>query len=321
MRQQHHALKPATPGTEHWLTSLHFGAPGRGPKAFIQASLHADEVPGMLVAWHLRRLLAELQNAGRLLGEVVLVPAANPPGLSQFVLRGHQGRFDLASGENFNRGYADLTDSVAQALAGGPVDVPRVRAALRDAVAALPAPTLLASLRKTLFALAVDADIVLDLHCDGEALLHGYTTPGCWPQAELLAACMGWHVALLAERSGGDPFDEACSMVWPQLARGWASRCRRPAWPSPSNCAAKPTSTTRRLPPTPRPSCSSCTSVAWCRARPRRRRRRAAVHCRWPGPCPCRRRTAAWWCLPARRAPRCSRATCWPRSSTPSRRT
>lgn len=218
MRQQHHALKPATPGTEHWLTSLHFGAPGRGPKAFIQASLHADEVPGMLVAWHLRRQLAELQNAGRLLGEVVLVPAANPPGLSQFVLRGHQGRFDLASGENFNRGYADLTDSVAQALAGGPVDVPRVRAALRDAVAALPAPTLLASLRKTLFALAVDADIVLDLHCDGEALLHGYTTPGCWPQAELLAACMGWHVALLAERSGGDPFDEACSMVWPQLA-------------------------------------------------------------------------------------------------------
>ena len=38
-----------------------------------------------------------------------------------------------------------------------------------------------------LFGLAVDADIVLDLHCDGEALLHLYTTPGCWPQAALLA--------------------------------------------------------------------------------------------------------------------------------------
>lgn len=224
MTAVHHTLLGATPGTTHQLISLHYGTPGAGPKAMIQASLHADEVPGMLVAHHLRRRLDALLAAGRVRGEVVLVPAANPVGLGQWLLRGFQGRFDLASGENFNRHYADLTEAVAAAVQGrlgadSRANVALVRAALREAVAALPADSTLQSLRKTLFGLAVDADIVLDLHCDGEALLHFYTTPGCWPQAELLARCIGARAVLLAERSGGDPFDEACSMLWPQLAQ------------------------------------------------------------------------------------------------------
>lgn len=220
----HHTLLSPAPGTTHQLVSLHYGTPGAGPKAVVQASLHADEVPGMLVAHHLRQQLDALQAQGRVRGEVVLVPAANPIGLGQWLLRGFQGRFDLASGENFNRHYADLTDTVARAVADrlgadATTNVALVRSALRDAVAALPASSTLESLRKTLFGLAVDADIVLDLHCDGEALLHLYTTPGCWPQAALLARCIGARAALLAERSGGDPFDEACSMLWPQLAQ------------------------------------------------------------------------------------------------------
>jgi predicted deacylase len=219
----HHPLLSATPGTKQELLSLHYGTPGAGPKVMVQASLHADEVPGMLVAHHLRQRLDALQAQGRISGEVVLVPMANPIGVGQWLLRGFQGRFDLASGENFNRHYADLTDAVARAVAGRLGDdeaanVALVRVALRDAVAALPVATALESLRKTLFGLAIDADIVLDLHCDGEALLHFYTTPGCWPQAELLARCIGAEAALLATRSGGDPFDEACSMPWPQLA-------------------------------------------------------------------------------------------------------
>lgn len=238
MTPRHHPLLPAVPGTTQALTSLHYGTPGRGPKAVIQASLHADEVPGMLVAHHLRGRLAALEAEGRLRGEIVLVPAANPIGLGQWLLRGWQGRFDLASGENFNRHYADLTEAVAAAVGGrlgadAAANVALVRAALRDAVAALPAASALDSLRKTLFGLAVDADIVLDLHCDGEAVLHLYTTPQCWPEAELLARCLGAEAALLAPRSGGDPFDEACSMVWPQLAERLGA-----ATPLPQACLA-----------------------------------------------------------------------------------
>jgi len=218
-----HPLLPAVPGTQQELVSLHYGTPGRGLKVSIQASLHADEVPGMLVAQHLRQRLAVLEAAGRIQGEIVLVPAANPMGLNQWHLRGLQGRFEFHSGENFNRHYADLAATVAERLAGqlgadARHNVALVRSALREAVAALPTRSSLASLRKILLGLAIDADIVLDLHCDGEAVLHFYTAEALWPEAQLLGRCLGAELALLANASGDDPFDEACSMVWAKLA-------------------------------------------------------------------------------------------------------
>lgn len=239
MKQTRHTLIPAAPGAQHELVSLHYGPQGPGLlKATIQASLHADEVPGMLVAHHLRGLLATLEADGRLQGEVVLIPAANPLGMNQRLLHGAVGRFDLFSGENFNRNYANLVDAVAQATTGrlGPDaarNVAVVRAALREAVSALPAINALESLRRTLLGLAIDADVVLDLHCDGEALMHLYTTTPLWPQAQTLAHCIGAQLALLADRSGGDPFDEACSMVWPELAARVG-----PDFPLPPACLA-----------------------------------------------------------------------------------
>jgi uncharacterized protein len=239
MRTESHLLLPATPGSRHELISLHFGQPGAGPKVYIQASLHADEVPGMLVAHHLRSRLAALDAAGQVTGEVVLVPAANPLGLGQWMLRSLQGRFEWGSGENFNRHFADLTQAVIDRCgdrlgSDAGVNVALVRTALRDAVAQLPASTPLDDLRRTLLGMAIDADVVLDLHCDGEALLHLYSTHAGWKAGgELLTRCLGAEVALLAGRSGGDPFDEACSMLWPDLAERLG-----PSKPLPPSCLA-----------------------------------------------------------------------------------
>lgn len=239
MRTVNHPLPSGTPGTRHELVSLHYGTPGSGPKVYLQASLHADEVPGMLVAHHLRHRLAALDAEGRVCGEVVLVPAANPLGLAQWLLRAPQGRFDAVTGENFNRQFTDLAPAVlarcgAELGGDAAANQARVRAALREAAGALNAVTPLEALRKTLLTLAIDADVVLDLHCDGEALLHLYTTPGTWAsEGALLARCIGSEVALLAEHSGGEPFDEACSMVWPDIA------ARLPAGvPLPAGCMA-----------------------------------------------------------------------------------
>ena len=238
MKTVHHTLIQDTPGDQLQLVSLHFGEPGRGPKVAIQASLHADEVPGMLVAHHLRQRLLELEAQGQLLGEVVLVPMANPLGLRQWGLRGFQGRFDMNSGENFNRRYADLCAPVVAAVRDkvGPdaqANVALVRQALREAVQALQPANALEHLRQTLLGLAIDADAVLDLHCDGVAVMHLYTTPATWPQAEVLARCIGARVALLAEHSGGEPFDEACSQVWVDMAEALG-----PEVPLPPACMA-----------------------------------------------------------------------------------
>ena len=116
MIERRHPLLSPTPGTSRELVSLHYGPAGTGRKAVLQASLHADEVPGLLVAHHLRRRLGEIEAQGALLGEIALVPFANPVGLSQWVLGSHEGRFDLASGENFNRLYADLAPRAAEIL-------------------------------------------------------------------------------------------------------------------------------------------------------------------------------------------------------------
>jgi predicted deacylase len=242
MIERRHALLPATPGTTRELTSLHYGPPGTGRKACLQASLHADEVPALLVAHHLRRRLAELEARGALRGEIVLVPYANPVGLSQWVLQGHQGRFELGSGENFNRHYADLAPRAAELLAdrmarGAPLDVAAVRAALREGCAALPAETELQSLRRTLLGLAIDADVVLDLHCDNEAVLHLYTAPDLWPEVEPLARLTGSRAVLLADDSGDAPFDEACSTVWRRVAAALSQRLGR-AVELPSACVA-----------------------------------------------------------------------------------
>ena len=226
---QRHVLLSPTPGTTRDLLSLHYGPADTGRKVLIQASLHADEVPGLLVAHHLRRRLAELEARGALQGEVVLVPFANPVGLSQWVLAAHEGRFDLASGENFNRLYADLAPRAAELLeprvrSGAPVGVAEARAALRQACAELKVTTELQSLRRTLLGLAIDADVVLDLHCDNEAVLHLYTLPALWPEVEPLARLTGSRAVLVADLSGDEPFDEACSAVWQRLGAALTAR-------------------------------------------------------------------------------------------------
>jgi len=233
MLEQRHPLLSSSPGTTRELLSLHYGPSGTGRKAVIQASLHADEVPGLLVAHHLRRQLAQLEAAGMLRGEIVLVPFANPIGLAQRMMQAHLGRFDFASGHNFNRHYADLVPRACELLeaelpGGAAPSVAIVRDALRRACAEVHIESELESLRKVLLGLAIDADVVLDLHCDNEAVLHLYTSTPSWPDVEPLARLLGARAVLTTTMSGDDPFDEACSMVWPRIAEELGQRLGRP---------------------------------------------------------------------------------------------
>ena len=244
MQTRHHPLPSPSLGTRRELQSFHFGHAGTGQKAYIQAALHADELPGMLVAWHLKRRLQELDAAGQLAGEVIVVPVANPLGLDQTVQHAPHGRFDLASGENFNRHYprlaAEVFDEVRDRLGAEPAaNVHLIRTALRRQLAALQPATELAALRRELMLLACDADVVLDLHCDAEAVLHLFTGTPLWPQCEPLARYLGAQTTLLATESGDNPFDEALSQTWwllDELARDHAAARRLPPPPIPPAC-------------------------------------------------------------------------------------
>ncbi len=223
MQRIDHPLLSPSLGSHKSVTSFHFGQPGIGHKVYIQASLHAEELPGMLVAHHLRAQLEAAESAGLLHGEVVLVPVANPIGLAQRLDHKPMGRFELDTSENFNRHYPDLAAEVFSAVQNqlgddAPANVKRVRQAIGDYLTQWTPTTELQSLRRTLLQLSFDADYMLDLHCDCEGVLHFYTEEPCWPQLAPLAHFLGAQAILLAKNSGNRPIDECLSSAWWQLA-------------------------------------------------------------------------------------------------------
>ena len=229
MRHQQHDLIAPVPGTARQIHSFHFGPEQAQSKVYIQSSLHADELPGMLVAWHLKARLAQLAATGRVRSEIVLVPVANPVGLEQVLMDVPLGRYELESGQNFNRLFVDLSDAVGdqvEDLLGSYLqhNARLIRTALFAALAAQTASTQLQSQRLVLQRLACDADVVLDLHCDFEAVAHLYTTPEAWPQVEPLARYLGSEANLLATDSGGQSFDECFTLVWWQLQQRFGER-------------------------------------------------------------------------------------------------
>jgi predicted deacylase len=220
------------------LTTFHFGTPGARPKVYIQASLHADEVPAMLVAHTLRQQLEQLDQEGKIPGEIVLVPSANPIGLSQVVHGAPFGRFDLSTGVNFNRSYKHVADDLKTSLAGklGPDAQANIALVREHALASLDSwipKDATGELKKLLLTMAIDADIVFDLHCDNEAVLHLYTGTPLAEQVQPLSRLMGAYALLTARESGGDPFDEACSRLWWDLSSHFG-----PDIPLPPSCMA-----------------------------------------------------------------------------------
>ncbi len=223
MQRTDHTLLSNSLGSKRTLTSFHYGTPGARPKVYIQASLHAEELPGMLAAHHLRPLLEAADRAGTLVGEVILVPMANPIGLAQRMDHKPMGRFDLDSSENFNRHYPDfakvIDPAVLDTLGTDPQqNVTLVRNAISHYLVNWKPKTELESLRRQLLTLAHDADFVLDLHCDCEGVVHFYTEEACWEPMEPLAHLLSSRAILLAKSCGGASFDECLSSVWWQLA-------------------------------------------------------------------------------------------------------
>ncbi len=216
------ALLPSSPGTARHIAIHRYGGTGDGPKVYVQASLHANELPAMLVAQHLIGLLDEAETAGRITGEIVVVPVANPIGLGQGVDGVHLGRYELATGRNFNRGFFDHAEALAERVkdrlgadaAGNVCLIRREWAAL---VAERAPGSELASLRQHLMSRALAADIVLDLHSADDALMHLYFGAARWPDGADLSAELGSVATLLAADSGGEPFDEVFGNIWAKL--------------------------------------------------------------------------------------------------------
>ena len=235
MQTRQHELLAAVPGTTRFIHSFHYGPADAEGKVYIQSSLHADELPGMLVLWHLKRRLAELEAAGRLRRPIVLVPMANPLGLEQVLMDVPQGRFDNDSRENFNRFFVDVSRQVGDSVEAQLTDdvdnnLRLIRSTLVRVMASQVPTTPLQSLRLVLQTLACDAEVVLDLHCDFEAVQHLYLSPEAWNRVEPLARYLGARACFMAEEAGGRSFDECFTLFWSQLRARFPGRLAQPGF-------------------------------------------------------------------------------------------
>lgn len=167
-----------------------------GPQVYMQAALHADELPGTAVAHFLCELLRKAEADGELTANVTIVPQANPVGLGQFSSGHIQGRFDLASQVNFNRDFDLISFADRNTL-----------------LEEIENQTAVTQLKKRLLYMALQADIVVDLHCDDESLLYSYLAGEFWPDAQDFAACMKLQSVFVSD-GHSTAFEEAVAYAW-----------------------------------------------------------------------------------------------------------
>jgi len=219
-------LPPMTPGSGGRHVVVHrFGKPGARPKVYLQAAVHANELPGAMALHHLMPRLLRADAAGRVVGEVVVVPTVNPIGLAQLVGNDHLGRYDWLGRDNFNRQWPDLAPAVTERVgarlgADAAANVARVREAALQVLGAMRPLNELQTLRVEVLKLSIDADVVLDLHCDLDALLHLFISRRDWPgAAEALAADLGAEATLVNDPyPQGSTFSAANGALWARLA-------------------------------------------------------------------------------------------------------
>ena len=207
-----------TAGTLYNLSYYHFIPDNKGeyPKIFLQAGLHADEQPGTLILHYLLEMLERADKSGQLNAEFIVFPMVNPIGLAQISNHHHSGRFDFSTGLNFNRNWPDLATCILnderQTLQKLTQDRRKnkniIISIARSWIANQTPVTALEKLRFEIMKIAIECDVVLDLHCDVDATNHIYIVPQLMPEYQDLANWMGSKVTLTAENSGGGSFDE-----------------------------------------------------------------------------------------------------------------
>ncbi|MEK7654951.1 MAG: succinylglutamate desuccinylase/aspartoacylase family protein [Pseudomonadota bacterium] len=179
---------------------------GEGPSVFIQAGIHGQEYMGYGVAL----CLIEHFKNNPPTGKVTIVPKANPYGMNVKMGDTTYGRFDPTTGANWNRNYANwLKNPEAFTRAHQSKSWPQVKEALRiEAQKALTSTNPQSYQNKLAYQLqnlAVQHDILLDLHCDGISLPYIY----CQDYALDYARQLKFDYHLTARRHFKESFDDA----------------------------------------------------------------------------------------------------------------
>lgn len=216
-----------SPGVHRLLKIHRFGTPGTGPKIYMQAALHADEWPGLLALQHLIARLIEIDQSESIRGEIVIVPFANPIGMDQKLNGVVLGRHSFSAEGNYNRHWPDLSAVALKQAAEHPAcSAAEIKRAMVNAAETLPQATPLDQLKSILLQHSIDADVVFDIHCDSDALMHVYCSHHHREETAELASDMGCPVVILEDDPDGNAFDATHVKPWLALqSAGYPVAC------------------------------------------------------------------------------------------------
>jgi uncharacterized protein len=225
-----------TNATGQAMTAPVFWCHGRNPRplAYIQANVHGAELQGNAAILALFDQLEKEPPRGSL----ILVPRVNPVAANQAVGDYVSGVFDFASGLNFNRGYINLTGP-SRGSSACYVDVDAFAAVHRDATLAEIRDGFREALKAALAAvrdsvgpwgmearlefalaiqeLAIEADVVLDLHTGDRAPRYVYAPEG----ATAATRAFGIPFVLEVPPRFAGALDEASFVPWNDLSEAF----------------------------------------------------------------------------------------------------
>jgi predicted deacylase len=185
------------------------GKTPKAKKAYLQSSIHGAEHQGNTLIHH----LIEFLKKNPPLGDVTLVPICNPVGLDHKSGEYTDGRYETATGENWNRAYlvpnldylkgrhsvSELKTEMLKPIRK------KLKSRLRFAE----------KLALTLQEMAMQADIVLDLHNANVSLPYVYAAESTLKDAVYLGF---QHIISIPAVFGGS-LDEAISAPWMKLQK------------------------------------------------------------------------------------------------------
>ncbi|MCF6768297.1 succinylglutamate desuccinylase/aspartoacylase family protein [Thiotrichales bacterium 19S11-10] len=199
------------------------GSSQEAPSVYIQASMHADEIQGNAVIFE----LLEQFSSNQPLGDITIIPQCNPTGAASRVGSAHQGRFDPMNGDNWNR-YYFYPKIDYNAFANEHINSTQAeyKKAFREILCeqllkALDKPYLLTRAQFMAYQLqlfAYQADLVLDLHTDAEAINYLYSPS----YAKDSAAYFQYSDVILMDNEFGGALDEASFSPWWHLQKAFA---------------------------------------------------------------------------------------------------
>ncbi|QDP03032.1 succinylglutamate desuccinylase/aspartoacylase family protein [Thalassotalea sp. PS06] len=202
---------------------------GTGPSVYIQANIHGAEVQGNAVIYQ----LLELLQKQTLLGDITLVPYANPVGCNHKNGEYTLGRFDPITGVNWNRMYHFNDELAKQFVEQYPdTDVDTIRSEFRrwmldDIDEQLDHNIFgLTTGRRIAYQLqrmALQADLVLDLHTGPISSKHLY----CPEYAKNSASYFNIPHTILIPNDFAGALDEATFCPWWDLTQAYQAIGRK----------------------------------------------------------------------------------------------